>query len=89
MNRPWVAIQRNPTSGTGKRRGLLLELVGELKRRGIAPRMFTNREKMQARLSESVASLVAPYLDIVRGFNPQRDLTAYPGSPLIARARPF
>lgn len=41
---------------------------------------------MQARLSEPVAALVAPYLDIVRAFNPQRDLTAYPGSPLIARA---
>ena len=41
---------------------------------------------MQARLSEQVMALVAPYLDIVRAFNPQRDLTAYPGSPLIARA---
>ncbi len=41
---------------------------------------------MQARLTEAVATLVAPYLDIVRAFNPQRDLTAYPGSPLIARA---
>jgi 23S rRNA (adenine2030-N6)-methyltransferase len=41
---------------------------------------------MQARFSESVMALVAPYLDIVRAFNPQRDLTAYPGSPLIARA---
>src|ERR1700712_2821174 len=41
---------------------------------------------MQARFSESVLPLVAPYLDIVRAFNPQRDLRAYPGSPLIARA---
>jgi 23S rRNA (adenine2030-N6)-methyltransferase len=41
---------------------------------------------MQARLSENVAPLVKPYLDIVRAFNPQRDLQAYPGSPLIARA---
>jgi 23S rRNA (adenine2030-N6)-methyltransferase len=41
---------------------------------------------MQARFSEATAPLVAPYLDIVRAFNPQRDLTAYPGSPLIARA---
>jgi 23S rRNA (adenine2030-N6)-methyltransferase len=41
---------------------------------------------MQARLTEQVMALVAPYLDIVRAFNPQRDLTAYPGSPLIARA---
>ena len=41
---------------------------------------------MQARFSESVLPLVAPYLDIVRAFNPQRDLKAYPGSPLVARA---
>lgn len=41
---------------------------------------------MQARLTDAVMALVAPYLDIVRAFNPQRDLTAYPGSPLIARA---
>jgi 23S rRNA (adenine2030-N6)-methyltransferase len=41
---------------------------------------------MQARFSETTAELVKPYLDIVRAFNPQRVLTAYPGSPLIARA---
>src|SRR5437763_15102127 len=41
---------------------------------------------MQARLSEATAELVKPYLDIVRAFNPQRELEAYPGSPLIARA---
>ena len=41
---------------------------------------------MQARFSETALPLVAPYLDIVRAFNPQRDLKAYPGSPLIARA---
>lgn len=41
---------------------------------------------MQARFSDAAATLVAPYLDIVRAFNPQRELKAYPGSPLIARA---
>ena len=41
---------------------------------------------MQARLSEASADLVKPYLDIVRAFNPPRELKAYPGSPLIARA---
>jgi 23S rRNA (adenine2030-N6)-methyltransferase len=41
---------------------------------------------MQARFSETTAALVAPYLDIVRAFNPQRELEVYPGSPLIARA---
>lgn len=41
---------------------------------------------MQARFSDAAAPLVAPYLDIVRAFNPQRGLKCYPGSPLIARA---
>ena len=41
---------------------------------------------MQARFSESAQELVGPYLDIVRAFNQQRELSAYPGSPLIARA---
>ena len=41
---------------------------------------------MQARLSVATAPLVKPYLDIVRAFNPQGDLQAYPGSPLITRA---
>jgi 23S rRNA (adenine2030-N6)-methyltransferase len=41
---------------------------------------------MQARFSEAVLPLLKPYLDIVRAFNPRRDLEAYPGSPLIARA---
>src|SRR6195952_3576160 len=36
---------------------------------------------MQARFSEAAAPLVAPYLDIVRGFNPPRELKTYPGSP--------
>ena len=41
---------------------------------------------MQARFSEKALPLVAPYLDIVRAFNAGAELTAYPGSPLIARA---
>src|ERR1700679_1796011 len=34
---------------------------------------------MQARFSAAAAPLVAPYLDIVRAFNPQRELQSYPG----------
>ena len=40
---------------------------------------------MQARFSETASPLIQPYLDIVRSFNEGRELTAYPGSPLIAR----
>jgi 23S rRNA (adenine2030-N6)-methyltransferase len=41
---------------------------------------------MQSRFSETTLPLLKPYLDIVRAFNPRPALTAYPGSPLIARA---
>src|SRR6202011_1779515 len=41
---------------------------------------------MQARFSDKTAALMKPYPHIVRAFNPQRALEAYPGSPLIARA---
>lgn len=40
---------------------------------------------MQARFSETALPLILPYLDLVRSFNPTRELTAYPGSPLLAR----
>ena len=41
---------------------------------------------MQARFSEKTQPLLKPYLDIVRAFNRNAELVAYPGSPLIARA---
>jgi 23S rRNA (adenine2030-N6)-methyltransferase len=63
----------------------LYDLTGEEARRG--GEWLTGIARiMQARFSETVLPLVAPYLDIIRAFNPQRDLQTYPGSPLIARA---
>src|SRR5215470_748210 len=47
---------------------------------------FASSTPMQARFSEKVLPLLAPYLDIVRAFNSGAELAAYPGSPLIARA---
>src|ERR1700755_171347 len=61
------------------------DLTGDEARRG-AEYLTGIARVMQARFSESVLPLVAPYLDIVRSFNPPGKLTAYPGSPLIARA---
>jgi YegS/Rv2252/BmrU family lipid kinase len=60
----WVAIQRNPRSGTGKGRDWLLDLVRELKRLGFRPRMFKNRQRMDAWLAdpavrENLACIVA------------------------------
>src|SRR5580693_193612 len=61
------------------------DLTGEEARRG--GEWLTGIARiMQARFSETTLPLVAPYLDIIRAFNPQRDLQVYPGSPLIARA---
>src|SRR6516165_7513562 len=63
----------------------LYDLSGEQARRG--GEWLTGIARiMQARFSQTAASLVKPYLDIVRAFNPHGELQAYPGSPLIARA---
>jgi 23S rRNA (adenine2030-N6)-methyltransferase len=63
----------------------IYDLGGEEARRG-GEWLTGIARLMQARFSESTGELVKPYLDIVRAFNPQRELVAYPGSPLIARA---
>lgn len=39
-----------------------------------------------ADLPDDVAELIAPYLEVVRGLNPDETLIAYPGSPLLAKA---
>src|ERR1700712_3041987 len=63
----------------------IYDLTGDEARRG-GEWLTGIARVMQARFSERTAPLIAPYLDIVRAFNPQRDLQTYPGSPLIARA---
>lgn len=50
MAQPWVAIQRNPRSGSGPRRQVLLELINRLKFHGIRPRLYSQREKLTERL---------------------------------------
>ncbi len=63
----------------------LYDLTGDEARRG--GEWLTGIARiMQARFSEATAQLLKPYLDIIRAFNPQGQLAAYPGSPLIARA---
>src|SRR5712672_2961052 len=63
----------------------LYDLAGDEARRG-GEWLTGIARVMQARFSENTLPLLAPYLDIIRAFNPQRELQAYPGSPLIARA---
>ncbi len=79
----WVAIQRNATSGSGTRRGVLLELVSELKRRGITPRLFANRERMQTRLADPAAREQLLGVVAAGGDGTVADVVnRYPGLPL-------
>ncbi len=41
---------------------------------------------MDARIPEPVATLLSPYLDVVRAVNERGQLRTYPGSPALARA---
>lgn len=52
MNAPWVAIQRNPRSGSGRKRRHLLGLVRALRKRGLNPRLFSRRERLDAVLAD-------------------------------------
>jgi 23S rRNA (adenine2030-N6)-methyltransferase len=75
---PFRVIDTHAGAGT-------YDLTGDEARRG-GEWLTGIARLMQARFSEKTLPLVAPYLDIVRAFNPKADLKAYPGSPLIARA---
>jgi diacylglycerol kinase (ATP) len=59
--RPWVAIQRNPRSGSGKRRRALFDLASALKRHDLRPHIYSRRESLAARIKdpERKAALVA------------------------------
>lgn len=50
MTQHWVAIQRNPSSGTGKKKARLLSLINALRRHGIRPRMYSRRERLDQHL---------------------------------------
>ncbi|QDU16999.1 Diacylglycerol kinase [Gimesia maris] len=63
MSLPWVAIQRNPISGTGNRASLIMDLIRHLKQKGIRPRLFSNRERMQKLLRHQFTD--APPLCVV------------------------
>ncbi len=56
---PWVAIQRNPKSGSGRARGELRRLIRQLKARGLRPRMFSDRRRMDRALAAAECDPVA------------------------------
>ena len=47
-----VVIQRNPRSGTGWRRGLVYDLVTQLRSQGFRPRLFKSRERLDRWLAD-------------------------------------
>jgi diacylglycerol kinase family enzyme len=48
----WVAIQRNPTSGSGRRKPLF-DFIVALRRHGLRPRLFSDRAQLDAVLADS------------------------------------
>lgn len=48
---PWVAIQRNPMSGSGRRRPLL-DFVRTLRRHGLRPRLYSQRTHLDQALAD-------------------------------------
>ena len=49
---PWVAIQRNPTSGTGKRTQPIHDLIRQLRVIGILPRLYSSRTDFDAAVTD-------------------------------------
>lgn len=79
----YVVIQRNPKAGARTRRWELLELVRELKSHGYQPRMFRNRDRLAAWMSDPAHRLRLHCLIAAGGDGTVCDLlTRYPGVPL-------
>jgi diacylglycerol kinase (ATP) len=83
MPQPWVAIQYNPHSGAGKRRGALMDLARHLRDAGIRPRLFSDRPRMKSAIEhpdrrDALVGIVAAGGDgtVADVFN------SYPGVPL-------
>lgn len=80
---PRVVIQRNPASGSGWRRSLLLELVRELRLRGFSPRLFSDRARCDRWLAEP-QNRAATFCLVAAGGDGTVDdlLNRHPGWPL-------
>ena len=77
---PWVAIQRNPKSGSGGARRELLDLVVNLRRLGLRPRIFTRRERLANALADPIRRKSLHCIVSAGGDGTFRDLiNRYPG----------
>ena len=54
MPLPWVAIQRNPSSGAGQRSYPIRELIRHLRSLGITPRLYSHRSNFDAAVTDPV-----------------------------------
>ena len=52
MPQPWVAIQRNPSSGAGKRSQPIRDLIRHLRTLGITPRLYSRRVDFDAAVTD-------------------------------------
>lgn len=79
----FVVIQRNPRSGSGWRRSLVLELVRELRRQNLQPRLFRSRERLDAWLGRPENAARVKCLVAAGGDGTAADLfNRHPGIPL-------
>jgi YegS/Rv2252/BmrU family lipid kinase len=51
-SRPWIAIQRNPSSGSGQGARELLRLIRALKGHGLTPRLYSRRADLDAAVAD-------------------------------------
>lgn len=83
MPNPWVAIQRNPTSGLGSQDREILLLCTRLRKLGLRPRLFSRRERMDERFNRPAGREGLVCLVAAGGDGTIADLVnRFPGLPL-------